>query len=198
MTNATENISVFGEEKHVFHREFGAGYYKLTPFLLSKFTSELPFQIIIPIIRVAIIYFAVGLRSDTSAFFILCGIAILTSCVGMTLGMAIACQFENIQIALVALPLIILPMMIFSGFFINENSIPIWLDWAKYVTPIKYSFEAMLKNEFDPNSAVGSVVINAIGENDGLTIDICVAILGGFTGFFIIFASYALYRSVYK
>jgi hypothetical protein len=42
----------------------------------------------------------------------------------------------------------ILPLMIFSGFFINTDSIPVYLDWIKYLSPMKYAFEAYCLNEF--------------------------------------------------
>jgi len=52
------------------------------------------------------------------------------------------------SITLVAAPPIILPLMIFSGFFINTDSIPVYLDWIKYISPIKYAFQAYCLNEF--------------------------------------------------
>ena len=43
----------------------------------------------------------------------------------------------NTQVA----PPLILPLMIFSGMFINTDSIPVYFDWIKYISPIKWAFE---------------------------------------------------------
>lgn len=42
----------------------------------------------------------------------------------------------------------IMPMMLFGGLFANNESIPIWLRWFQYISPIKYCAEALLWNEF--------------------------------------------------
>jgi hypothetical protein len=38
--------------------------------------------------------------------------------------------------------------VLFSGFFVNSNGIPVWFDWIKYLSPMKYSYEALMKNEY--------------------------------------------------
>ena len=48
--SATAVLSIFSVEKHVFMREFQAGYYSLTAYYLSKVLVELPHQIIFPLL----------------------------------------------------------------------------------------------------------------------------------------------------
>jgi hypothetical protein len=38
--------------------------------------------------------------------------------------------------------------MLFGGFFINVNQIPIWLSWIRHVSFIKYGFSAAMHIEF--------------------------------------------------
>ena len=44
--------------------------------------------------------------------------------------------------------MLILPLMIFSGFFVNNGNIPVFFDWIKYLSPIKYGFSGLAQNEF--------------------------------------------------
>lgn len=37
----------------------------------------------------------------------------------------------------------------FGGYFVNSASYPDWVMWLQYVTPVRYSFEAMIRNEFE-------------------------------------------------
>jgi hypothetical protein len=39
--------------------------------------------------------------------------------------------------------------MLFGGFFIPADSIPIWLRWIRYISFIKYSFGAIMQNEYE-------------------------------------------------
>lgn len=44
--------------------------------------------------------------------------------------------------------MVLLPLMLFSGFFLNSDSIPPYFEWISYLSPIKYGFTALAKNEF--------------------------------------------------
>ena len=46
------------------------------------------------------------------------------------------------------MPLAILPVMIFGGLFVNLETIPDAFHWLQYISPIKYSYNAMLLDEF--------------------------------------------------
>jgi hypothetical protein len=37
--------------------------------------------------------------------------------------------------------------MLFGGGFVNNGLIPVYLDWLKYISPIKYSYHAAMQNE---------------------------------------------------
>jgi hypothetical protein len=43
----------------------------------------------------------------------------------------------------------LLPLMVFSGFFINIDSIPVWFSWIQYLSPMRYGFVALAQNELD-------------------------------------------------
>jgi ABC-type multidrug transport system permease subunit len=41
-----------------------------------------------------------------------------------------------------------MPIMLFSGFLSNVDSYPKWIAWIQYLSPIRYGFEALVRNEF--------------------------------------------------
>jgi len=49
-------------------------------------------------------------------------------------------------------PLAVFPMLLFGGLFANNESLA-WLSWIQYISPIKYTAEALMWNEFrnDPH-----------------------------------------------
>ncbi len=50
--------------------------------------------------------------------------------------------------ALAVGPTIFVPLMNFGGFYQNAGSIPIWLDWMKYLSLWFYGFEALSINQW--------------------------------------------------
>ncbi|KAK9704300.1 hypothetical protein K7432_010266, partial [Basidiobolus ranarum] len=52
-----------------------------------------------------------------------------------------------LQIALAVTPLLILPLMMFGGFFLNNGSAPVYFAWIQWISPIKYGFASLAKNQ---------------------------------------------------
>ncbi|KAJ3411273.1 ATP-binding cassette sub- G member 1 [Chytridiales sp. JEL 0842] len=205
MSSTIGVLSIFGEEKGVFAREFGAGYYAMPPYFASKVIVELPFHIIFPFLFSIIVYFMVGLQPIAYKFFLFSLFVVLSSASGFSLGIAIASSFSNLETALAMGPLILMPLMLFSGLFVNNNSIPAYFDWIKYISPMKYAFEAMYKNEFSgltiactvsPTPVSGDVCITASGFNEAFSILVCAFCLLGMVFGLMLVAYFALWRVV--
>jgi ATP-binding cassette subfamily G (WHITE) protein 1 len=189
----TANLSIFVREKMVFQREYRAGYYTLPAYFISKISVELPFYIVFPTLRVIIIYWMVGLTNTAAAFFIFDAINVLSSLCGFSLGTCLACTFSSLPLALASAPMILLPLMLFSGFFVNSETIPMFLNWIKYISPIKYSFEGMFKTEVtDPS------IITQYGFNDNLEVYICAIILVGMVILFLALTYFNIWRLTRK
>jgi ATP-binding cassette subfamily G (WHITE) protein 1 len=202
-SNAFGVLSIFGEERGVFRREFGARYYSLPPYFLSKVGVELPFQIIFPFIMGTIIYFMVGFQAQVGKFFIFQGFIILCSLCGFTLGICFGCIFTSLPVALAITPLVLLPLMLFSGLLLNQGSIPSYVDWIKYIAPMKWGFSALAINEYsglviysnDGTARSGSEVLRELAlDDDYMTIPNAAAILGSMVIIFMSLAYFALYR----
>ena len=86
----------------------------------------------------------------------------------MSMGYLISCIFNDFTVANMLAPILMMPFMLFGGFYANLNSLPGWLVWLKWLSPIKYASEALLWNEYK-NSPPGEYdLIGALGLNFGL------------------------------
>ncbi|KAI9159291.1 hypothetical protein H9P43_008631 [Blastocladiella emersonii ATCC 22665] len=146
MGGAIGILSIFAAEKQVFQREYSGGYYRLPAFFFSKMAVELPFQIAMPVLLVAILYWMVGLQHDAGKFVITALVTIAMALCGSAIGTLSACAFDDLSVALTIVPLALLPMMLFSGYF--ASGVPAFLDWIKWLSPMKYGFAALVKSEF--------------------------------------------------
>ena len=119
----------------------------MTAYFTSKVIVELPFSVITPFLFALVSYFFVGLDQDGTKFIIFAALCVLSSNCGVSIGMASTCLVSNLPTALAIAPLFLLPLMLFGGGFVNNGLIPVYLDWLKYISPIKYSYHAAMQNE---------------------------------------------------
>jgi ABC-type multidrug transport system permease subunit len=68
------------------------------------------------------------------------------------------CMFKDVKVASGVLPMFIMPLMLFSGFFQNRGNLLAWISWLEYLSPIKYAFEAVMVNQYENLNAEVSIV----------------------------------------
>lgn len=152
--NAIQNvILIFPDERPVFLREVNNNMYKVGPYFWAKVSSELPFSILMPSVFGCITYFAVGLNNTAGHFFLFLLTLILIYNAASGYSLIISAIFSNKQVAVTLTPVLIVPFMLFAGFFVSTSSIPVWLREFEYISIYKYGYQALMKNEFDNNSA---------------------------------------------
>jgi len=140
-------LGAFAMEKMIFTRETALGMYTTGSFYLTKTLTELPHNCLFPIMQMGVMYYIIGYQDKVENFFLFAVTAVLNLNCGNALGIFIAACFSDLRVTLIAAPPLILPLMIFSGFFINTDSIPVYLDWIKYLSPVNFSFRAFMKTE---------------------------------------------------
>lgn len=75
---------------------------------------------------------------------------VLTACslVGNSLGILTGSLFKDAKRASVMTPVLLLPLMMFSGLYNKLDSIPRWINWLQYISPFRYGLHGALLNEF--------------------------------------------------
>lgn len=146
--NAIQNvILIFPDERPVFLREVNNNMYGVSPYFWAKIFSELPFAILTPAIFGCIVYFLIGLNTltiDIFLVFIMTLILIYNASSGYSL--IISASFSDKQLAVTLTPVLIIPFMLFAGFFVSTDNIPIFLKEFEYLSIFKYGYTALLVN----------------------------------------------------
>lgn len=119
--NAIQNtILIFPDERPVFLREVNNNMYTVSGYFFAKIIAELPVSILTPVIFGAIVYFAIGLSTVYSYTFVLfLAILILIYCAAGSYALIISSIFADKQLAVTLTPVLIIPFMLFAGFFVN-------------------------------------------------------------------------------
>ena len=120
-------------------REHFNGMYRTDAFFFAKQVVEMPLYILEATIMFSLIYWIANLNPDAERFFVALGIIILVLQVVFSLGYFLSCTLPTVDIALAIAPVLIIPMMLFGGFYLNSSSVVVWLAWIKYVScPFQY------------------------------------------------------------
>jgi ABC-type multidrug transport system ATPase subunit/ABC-type multidrug transport system permease subunit len=140
-------LQVFLFGKPIFFQERQAKMYHISAYWLGKQLALLPFQLFYPAVFIVIVYWMCGFQSDWYKFFVCFGtlelVAMYSNSVGMFLSMSVPPS-----IATVLVPLHNIVLMVFAGFLIHLDNITSVLRWISYLSFGRYSFDAVVVNEF--------------------------------------------------
>ncbi|KAJ3748437.1 pleiotropic drug resistance ABC transporter [Lentinula detonsa] len=182
LSSMAEIPSLFAQ-RPILHRQKQSGMYH--PFIESVALTlvDIPITFINTSIFGILIYFIVGLQQTASQFFIFY-LFLFT----MTLTMkawfrAIAASFKSEATAQAVAGLILLALVIYTGYTIPKSSMIGALRWISYINPLRYGFESVLTNEFHTlDGTCASLVPQGPGyDNVTLTNQVCTTV-GSVTG----------------
>jgi ABC-type multidrug transport system ATPase subunit len=148
MTNVMNVLTNFANERGAVVREQQNNLYKTGPYFMARVIVDIPIRLLGPFLFATISYWALGFQNDGVKYLICVIILILLALAGNAMGLFLACIFTDVSIALAVAPMVILPLMMVSGFFLNPDSFPVYLKWAQWLSPMKYAFSALAANEF--------------------------------------------------
>lgn len=94
------------------------------------------------------LYFMANLKREPGAFFIFWLFSIMTTLTMSMVFRTFGAASRSLAQALVPAALLILGLVIYTGFIIPTKDMLGWSRWMNYIDPIAYSFESMMVNEF--------------------------------------------------
>ena len=143
--NAQPLILTFPIERPVFMREYATGSYGAAAYFFSKILVETPITAVQSCVLTFITYMMVGLHGS---FLALWGAFFMLGMVSAGTAILIGSAVANIKTAMEAAPAVFVPQMLFAGFYIKMEQIPIFLRWIQYLCGLKWAMNIALVTEF--------------------------------------------------
>jgi len=135
----------FPEDRPVFLREYTTNHYSVVAYFLARFTSEAVMTFAQSFVGILITFFLLQLKSNFFEFiFINYAIGMASTAAAIFLG----CSIGNPQLGEQFLPLLFVPQMLFAGFFVSTNLLPVYIRWAQYICPLTYALRLLNLAEF--------------------------------------------------
>lgn len=169
-SNVFSVVEVFCNEIEVFFREYQGNLYSTNTYFIGKSLAELPLFILLPVIYTTIVYPMVGFRSGWIHFFHANLINILLANVATSFGYLISTLANNVTMALSIGPPLIIPFLLFGGYFLNAGSVPWYFTWLAKISWFKYGNEALLINQWHGTDVVNVTCAEILVAN---TSDVC-------------------------
>ncbi|XP_017760069.1 PREDICTED: ATP-binding cassette sub-family G member 4 [Eufriesea mexicana] len=145
-------ILTFPTEMAVFVREHLNYWYSVKAYYIARTLADVPFQIVYSIAYVIIVYFMTSQPLETNRFMMYLTICILTALVSQSIGLVIGAAM-SVESGVFIGPVSSVPIVLFSGFFVNFDAIPKYLKFLSYVSYVRYSFEGAMISVYGYNRA---------------------------------------------
>lgn len=147
--------------------------YYPSAYFLAKNLVELPATFLAPMAQLLVMYWGI----QYTDFFTLYLILVIMANTSVGIGLLISSLCPDVTSSTSIAPLFTMPMILFGGFIANNESVPAWLNWIQYISPVRYANEAIAHTQFD--SITGEPYVTKYMETEGFTIGLwkCVALL---------------------
>ncbi|KAL0659096.1 hypothetical protein Bca4012_079681 [Brassica carinata] len=169
LTLTISRLSVFYKQKELY-------FYPAWAYAVPSAILKIPISFLEAFLWTSLTYYVIGYSPDIGRFFrqFLIFFALHLSCISMF--RAIAATFRDFVLATTVGTVSVVLLSLFGGFVLRKPSMPAWLRWGFWLSPLSYAEIGLTTNEFfstrwsqatSGNRTLGEEVLDARGLNFG-------------------------------
>nr|AIU41652.1 ABC transporter family protein [Hevea brasiliensis] len=112
-------IFTFPQERAMLNKERAADMYRLSAYFLARTTSDLPLDLLLPVLFLVVVYFMAGLRMSAGPFFLSLLTVFLCIVAAQGLGLAIGATLMDLKKATTLASVTVMTFMLAGGYFVK-------------------------------------------------------------------------------
>ncbi|KAI3885183.1 hypothetical protein MKW98_002575 [Papaver atlanticum] len=135
-------IFTFPQERPMLIKERSSGMYRLSSYYFARIAGDLPMELVLPTIFVAITYWMGGLKPSPLNFVLTLFIILFNVLVSQGLGLALGAILMDVKQATTIASVTMLVFLLAGGYYIQH--IPRFIAWLKYTSFSYYCYKLLI------------------------------------------------------
>ncbi|KAM0430113.1 hypothetical protein ACHAPT_006119 [Fusarium lateritium] len=158
---AISEINNLYEQRPIVEKHASYAFYHPAAEAISGIVADIPIKFISGTVFNIILYFLAGLRREAGQFFLYFLITYLSTFVMSAIFRTLAAITKTVSQAMLLAGVMVLALVIYTGFMIRVPQMHDWFSWIRWINPIFYAFEILIANEFHGRNFTCSSIIPA-------------------------------------
>ncbi|KAL5313854.1 hypothetical protein ACEPPN_018277 [Leptodophora sp. 'Broadleaf-Isolate-01'] len=146
-SSALEILTLYAQ-RSIVEKHARYAFYHPSAEAFASMLIDMPYKTLNSIVFNLVLYFMSNLRREPGAFFFYLLTSYLTVLTMSGIFRSIASASRTLSQAMVPAAILILGLVMFTGFVIPIDYMLGWCRWMNYIDPVAYAFEALMVNEF--------------------------------------------------
>ncbi|KAL2250865.1 UNVERIFIED_CONTAM: ABC transporter G family member 22 [Sesamum indicum] len=140
-------VFTFPQERAMLSKERAVDMYRLSAYFVARTTSDLPLDLILPVLFLLVVYFMAGLRTTVGSFFLTVVTVFLCIIAAQGLGLAIGATLMDLKRATTLASVTVMTFMLAGGYFVKD--VPTFISWLRYLSFNYHTYKLLLKVQYE-------------------------------------------------
>jgi len=180
--SAISEINSLYSQRPIVEKHKSYAFYHPSTEAIAGIVLDIPIKFLQAVCFNIILYFLSGLRREPSQFFIFFLITYTATFVMSAVFRTMAAITKTISQAMALSGVLVLALVIYTGFVIPTRFMKPWFGWIRWLNPVFYGFEILIANEFHGREFPCSQLIPAYPNLAGSGQDFICATTGAVAG----------------
>ncbi|EEC73306.1 hypothetical protein OsI_07483 [Oryza sativa Indica Group] len=148
LVNGFPELAIAVSRLPVFYKQRDYYFYPAWAYAIPSFILKIPLSLVESITWTSISYYLIGYTPEASRFFCQLLILFLVHTGALSLFRCVASYCQTMVASSVGGTMSFLVILLFGGFIIPRLSMPNWLKWGFWISPLSYAEIGLTGNEF--------------------------------------------------
>lgn len=170
MSNYHQILTLY-EQRPIVQKHNQFALYHPSAEAIASMLTDIPYKLLNTLTFNVTLYLMANLRREAGPLFFFLLITFISTMVTSSLFRTIASVSRTMSQAMVPAALLILGLIMYTGFTMPPMYMPSWSRWMTYINPLSYAFESLMINEYHGRSFSCSVMVPSGGNYSTVSIE---------------------------